>query len=134
MKQSCKLRPTRGFTLIEMMIVISLMLILISVALPVYNRSVLRTRESVLKQDLFSLRNVIDQYKLDKQKAPQALDDLVTAGYFKKIPADPFTGQADWVVEQEDQDNAVDPQQPGINDIHSASQQTSTEGAPYSEW
>jgi general secretion pathway protein G len=128
------IRPSRGFTLIEMMIVISLMLILISVALPIYSRSILRTRESVLKQDLFSIRNVIDQYKLDKQKAPQALDDLVTAGYFKKIPVDPFTGQADWVVEQEDQDNAVDPQQLGINDIHSASQATSTEGTPYSGW
>jgi general secretion pathway protein G len=125
---------TRGFTLIEMMIVISLMLILISVALPVYNRAILRTRESVLKQDLFSIRNVIDQYKLDKQKAPQTLDDVVAAGYFKKVPIDPFTNQADWVLEQEDQDNAVDPQQPGINDVHSASGQTSTEGTPYSEW
>ena|ERR1700756_1357175 len=124
----------RGFTLIEMMIVISLMLILISVALPVYSRSLLRTRESVLKQDLFSLRNVIDQYKLDKQKAPQTLEDLVSAGYFKKIPVDPFTNQADWVIEQEDADNAVDPQELGINDIHSASSQTSTMGTPYSEW
>ena len=125
---------TRGFTLIEMMIVISLMLILISVAVPVYSRSILRTRESVLKQDLFAMRNVIDQYKLDKQKAPQTLDDLVTAGYFKKVPTDPFTNQADWVIEQEDQDNAVDPQQPGISDVHSASQQTSTIGTAYSEW
>src|SRR5215468_10765047 len=104
MQQVRKTRRTRGFTLIEMMIVVSLMLILISVALPVYNRSILRTRESVLKQDLFSLRNVIDQYKLDKQKAPQTLDDLVAAGYFKKIPVDPFTNAADWTVEQEDQD------------------------------
>jgi general secretion pathway protein G len=117
-----------------MMIVVSMMLILISVALPVYNRSILRTRESVLKQDLFSIRNVLDQYKLDKQKAPQVLDDLVSAGYFKKIPVDPFTNQADWVVEQEDADTAVDPQEPGINDIHSASNQTSTLGTPYSEW
>jgi len=114
--------------------VVSLMLILISVALPVYNRSILRTRESVLKQDLYVLRNVIDQYKLDKQKAPQTLDDLVTAGYLRKIPLDPFTNQADWVIEQEDQDNAVDPQEPGINDVHSASQQTSTMGTAYSEW
>ena len=127
-------QTSRGFTLIEMMIVISLMLILISVAVPVYNRSILRTRESVLKQDLFAMRNVIDQYKLDKQKAPQTLDDLVSAGYFKKIPTDPFTNQADWVTEQEDQDNAVDPQEPGIADVHSASQQTSTQGNAYSEW
>lgn len=134
MGRSRKTRRSLGFTLIEMMIVISLMLILISVAVPVYNRSILRTRESVLKQDLFNMRNVIDQYKLDKQKAPQTLDDLVSAGYFRKIPIDPFTNQADWVVEQEDQDNAVDPQEPGIADVHSASSQTSTQGNAYSEW
>ena len=128
-----KTRPSRGFTLIEMMIVISIMLILISVALPNYNRAILRARESVLKQDLYNLRNVLDQYKMDKQKAPQTLDDLVSAGYFRKIPVDPFTNQADWVVEQEDQD-AVDPQQPGINDVHSASSATSSLGTPYSEW
>ena len=129
-----KTRSSRGFTLIEMMIVISIMLILISVALPNYNRAILRTRESVLKQDLYNLRNVIDQYKMDKQKAPQTLDDLVSAGYFRKVPVDPFTNQADWVIEQEDQENAVDQQQPGINDVHSASNATSSLGTPYSEW
>ena len=88
----------------------------------------------VLKQDLYNLRNVIDQYKMDKQKAPQTLDDLVSAGYFRKVPVDPFTNQADWVIEQEDQENAVDQQQPGINDVHSASNATSSLGTPYSEW
>ena len=125
---------SRGFTLIEMLIVISLVMILVAIAVPNYQRSIMRAKESVLKQDLFSLRNVIDQYKLDKQKAPQTLEDLVSAGYFKKIPVDPFTNQADWVIEQEDADNAVDPQELGINDIHSASSQTSTMGTPYSEW
>lgn len=134
MRNSRKLGNDRGFTLIEMMIVISLMLLLISVALPVYNRSVLSTKESVLRQDLFALRNVIDQYKMDKKKAPQTLDDLVTAGYFRKIPVDPMTHQADWVVKMEEQDNAVDPQELGIDDVNSASNQVSTQGTPYSEW
>src|SRR5947208_5874668 len=91
---------SRGFTLIEMMIVISLMLILISIALPVYNRAILRSKESVLKQDLFTLRQVIDQYTMDKKKAPQALDDIVAAGYLKVVPKDPFTGEANWTPEQ----------------------------------
>jgi len=134
MRCSRKCGRERGFTLIEMMIVISLMLMLISIALPVYNRSVLATKESVLKQDLFALRNVIDQYKMDKKKAPQTLDDLVSAGYFRKLPIDPFTHQADWVVKMEDADNAVDPQELGIDDVNSASQLTSSQGTPYSEW
>lgn len=125
---------SRGFTLIEMMIVISLMLILISIALPTYNRAILRTRESVLKQDLFTLRNVIDQYTLDKQKAPQSLDDLVSAGYLKVLPKDPFTNEANWAVDQEDASNAVDQQEPGIVDVHSASNQTATDGTAYSSW
>ncbi|PYX19004.1 MAG: general secretion pathway protein GspG, partial [Acidobacteria bacterium] len=82
-------KNSRGFTLIEMMIVVSLILILVSIALPVYNRSILRAKESVLKQDLFTLRQVISQYTLDKQKAPQTLDDVVQAGYLKVIPKDP---------------------------------------------
>src|SRR5246500_690723 len=86
----------RGFTLIELMIVISLILILVSISIPAYNQSILRAKESVLKQDLFQLRSLISQYTLDKQKAPQSLDDLVQAGYIKQIPNDPTTGEADW--------------------------------------
>ena len=93
-----------------MMIVVSLILILVSIALPVYNRSILRAKESVLKQDLFTLRQVISQYTLDKQKAPQTLDDLVQAGYLKVIPKDPFTNEANWTPEQEDSVMAVDQQ------------------------
>src|SRR5499427_5759216 len=103
-------RKAGGFTLIEMMIVVSLILILVSIALPMYNRSILRAKEGVLKQDLFTLRQVISQYTLDKQKAPQALDDLVQAGYLKVIPKDPFTNEANWAVEQEDAVMAVDQQ------------------------
>ncbi|MBV8051482.1 MAG: prepilin-type N-terminal cleavage/methylation domain-containing protein, partial [Acidobacteriaceae bacterium] len=82
-------RGNRGFTLIELMIVISIILILVSVALPAYNQSIVRARESVLKQNLFTLRSVISQYTLDKQKAPQSLDDLISAGYLKQLPVDP---------------------------------------------
>jgi general secretion pathway protein G len=127
-------KSSRGFTLIEMMIVVSLMLILVSIALPVYNRSILRARESVLKQDLFTLRQVISQYTLDKQKAPQSLDDLVQAGYLKVIPKDPFTNEANWTPDQEDSVMAVDQQEPGIVDVHSASDLTATDGTTYSSW
>jgi general secretion pathway protein G len=127
-------KRARGFTLIEMMIVISLVLLLVSVALPVYSRSVLRAKESVLKQDLFTLRNVIDQYTLDKQKAPQTLDDIVQAGYIKVIPKDPFTNEANWTVDQEEATTAVDQQEPGIADVHSSSNLTATDGTAYSSW
>src|SRR5256712_14019667 len=110
----------RGFTLIELMIVISMILILVSISVPVYNQSIMRAKESVLKQDLFQLRSLISQYTLDKQKAPQALDDLITAGYLKQIPIDPMTNARDtWTVDQEDTLLSVDQQEPGISDVHS---------------
>src|SRR5215472_5645354 len=127
-------RESRGFTLIELMIVISIILILVSISIPIYSQSILRAKESVLRQNLFTLRSVISQYTLDKQKAPQSLDDLVQAGYLKSIPKDPMTGEANWQVEQEDVLLAVDQQDPGISDVHSASNATSTEGSAYSTW
>ena len=127
-------RRDRGFTLIELMIVISMILILVSISIPAYNQSILRAKESVLKQDLFTLRNVIDQYTLDKQKAPQALDDIVQAGYIKQVPKDPFTNEANWTLDQEDAANAVDQQEPGITDVHSSSNLTATDGTAYSSW
>src|ERR1700758_4472468 len=127
-------KNSRGFTLIEMMIVISLILILVSIALPVYNRSILRAKESVLKQDLFTLRNVISQYTLDKQKAPQSLDDIVQAGYLKVIPKDPFTNEANWTPEQEDSVMAGDQQESGIEDVGGSSNETATDGTAYSSW
>ncbi|MGD1022216.1 MAG: prepilin-type N-terminal cleavage/methylation domain-containing protein [Candidatus Sulfotelmatobacter sp.] len=129
-----KMRRSRGFTLLEMMIVISIILILMSIALPIYNQSVLRSREAVLRQDLFELRSLISQYTLDKQKAPQSLDDLVTGGYIKTLPKDPTTNEANWEVVQEDILLAVDQQDPGISDVHSASNQTGTDGTAYSSW
>src|SRR6201987_4847644 len=127
-------KNSRGFTLIEMMIVVSLILILVSIALPVYNRSILRAKESVLKQDLFTLRSVISQYTLDKQKAPQSLDDLVQAGDLKVIPKDPMTNEPNWTVEQEDILLAVDQQEPGISDVHSSSNLSGSDGTLYSTW
>lgn len=125
---------SRGFTLIELMIVISILLILLAIAIPAYNQSILRAKESVLRQDLFQLRSLISQYTLDKQKAPQALEDLVTAGYLKQLPVDPTTGKADWEAVQEDVTLSVDQQDPGIDDVHSSSTQISTDGTAYNTW
>jgi general secretion pathway protein G len=128
-------RRDRGFTLIELMIVISLILILVSISIPVYNTSILRAKESVLKQDLFQMRSLISQYTLDKQKAPQSLDDLVQAGYIKQIPNDPMTGSnSTWTVDQEDSLMSVDQQDPGISDVHSGASEISTDGTAYSTW
>jgi general secretion pathway protein G len=126
---------SRGFTLIEMLIVISLVMILVAIAVPNYQRSIMRAKESVLKQDLFQLRSLISQYTLDKQKAPQALDDLITAGYLKQIPIDPMTNARDtWTVDQEDALLSVDQQEPGISDVHSGSNAISSDGTAYSTW
>src|SRR5579859_8015616 len=91
-----------GFTLLEMMIVIIIVGILVSIAVPIYTTALVRAREAVLRNDLFEIRKLISQYTLDKQKAPQSLDDLVQAGYLKVIPKDPMTGEANWEVVQED--------------------------------
>src|SRR5271163_2984255 len=123
-----------GFTLLEMMIVIIIMGILLSIALPVYNQALVRSREAVLRNDLFELRKLISQYTLDKQKAPQSLDDLVQAGYIKQIPKDPMTGEANWEPQQEDVLLAVDQQNPGITDVKSASSALASDGTTYSTW
>jgi general secretion pathway protein G len=129
-----KSRRAAGFTLLEMMIVISIILILMSIALPIYSQSILRSREAVLRQDLFQLRSLISQYTLDKQKAPQGLDDLVSGGYIKIVPKDPMTNEANWEVVQEDVLLSVDQQDPGIADVHSASSASSSDGSAYSTW
>ena len=130
-----KKKAQSGFTLIELMIVISLILILVSISIPAYNQSILRAKESVLLQNLFTLRSLISQYTLDKQKAPQSLEDLVQAQYIKQIPIDPFTGKNDsWTVDQEDYSLSVDQQETGITDVHSGSSLISTSGTAYSSW
>jgi general secretion pathway protein G len=134
MQLSCR-KKSRGFTLIELMIVISIMLILVSMAIPAYNQSILRAKESVLRQNLFTLRSLISQYTLDKQKAPQALEDLVSAGYIKLIPNDPMTGKADWeAVQEEDVNMSPDQQETGIDDVKSSSTATSSDGTAYNTW
>ena len=117
------------------MIVISIILILLSFAAPMYQQAILHSREAVLRQDLFTLRQCIDQFTLDKQRAPQSLDDLVQANYIKSIPKDPFTGATDsWQVVQEDVLLSVDQTQPGISDVHSGSNLTASDGTAYSSW
>jgi general secretion pathway protein G len=133
MARQVKTGRSAGFTLLEMMIVIVIMGILMSIALPIYNQSLVRSREAVLRQDLFTLRSLISQYTLDKQKAPQSLDDLVPA-YIKVIPKDPITTEANWEVVQEDVLLSVDQQDPGITDVKSASSATASDGTAYSTW
>ena len=128
------LRQAPGFTLLELMVVISIIMILMAVAVPVYNQSIIQARESVLRSNLATLRSVISQYTLDKQKAPQSLDDIVTAGYLRQVPVDPMTRQPNWEVVQEDVLMAVDQQEPGIVDVHSASSATASDGTAYSTW
>jgi general secretion pathway protein G len=130
-------RNSRGFTLLELMIVISMVLILVSIAVPNYTRSIKQARESVLRQNLFTLRDLISQYTLDKQKAPQSLDDLIQAGYLKQLPRDPMTNGTDWQVEQMDDQTVLSPDeqdQGGIDDVHSNSSQVGSDGRPYNTW
>ena len=130
-------RRSRGFTLIELMIVVSILLILLAIAIPNYNTSVKRARESVLRQDLFTMRSVISQYTLDKQKMPQSADDLVQANYLKVIPTDPMTGQANWNWHTADEGTIMSPDEQdegGIDDVFSASDQVGTDGVPYNQY
>jgi general secretion pathway protein G len=131
-------RPNRrrfGFTFIELMIVMAIIAVLMAVALPIYTRSIIRSKESVLKNNLFTMRTVIDEYTYDKQKAPQTLQDLVSDGYLRQVPIDPITGNAEsWRLIMEDATNTVNQTQPGIFDIRSGAEGTSLEGTPYSEF
>src|SRR5258708_39968416 len=134
MVRNKKVGRKSGFTLLEMQIVMIILGILLSVAPPIYNQALVKARESVLRNDLFEMRKLISQYTLDKQKAPQSLEDLVSAGYIKAIPKDPMTNEANWEPHQEDILISVDQQDPGIDDVHSASNATSSDGTAYSSW
>jgi general secretion pathway protein G len=124
----------RGYTLIELIVVMAIISILIAVAVPLYQRSISRAKESLLKNNLFTLRTVIDEYTYDKKKAPQQLQDLVTGGYLRAVPQDPITGNDQWITVMEDALTAVDQTEPGIWDVRSRSDLKSSEGTPYSEW
>jgi len=125
----------RGFTLVELMIVMAIVVILIGVAIPYYQKSIIRAKESVLRSNLTTLRAVIDEYSFDKQKAPQSLQDLVSDGYLRDIPRDPImNANNSWKVIQEDAGQAVNSTEPGIFDIRSGSDKISLDGTSYSEW
>jgi general secretion pathway protein G len=125
----------RGYTLIELIVVMAIISVLVSIAVPLYQKSITRTKESLLKNNLFTLRTVIDEYTFDKKKAPQTLDDLVTEGYLRNVPIDPIIGNdRSWRVVMEDSVSMVDQTQPGIFDVHSGSDLKSLEGTLYSQW
>ena len=118
----CRGKSRRGFTFVELMVVITIIVILISMAIPIYSKTLIRSKESVLANNLFTLRTCIDNYTYDKQKAPQNLQDLVMEGYLIKLPIDPITGSNQtWHTIQEDPGQAVDQAQPGIFDVRSGS-------------
>jgi general secretion pathway protein G len=124
----------RGFTLIEMMVVISVILILVSVAIPIYSHSVTQEREHNLRQNLETLNKVIVQYTRDKQKAPRSLEDLVQAGYLKAIPED-ITGRSDtWVPEDDGAIMSPEQTEGGMSGVHSGSNQVAGDGTAYSTW
>jgi general secretion pathway protein G len=124
-----------GFTLVELMIVMAIVGVLAVVAIPSYVGAVRQAREAVLKEDLHVIRAAIDSYTADKQKAPQSLDDLVNEGYLKKIPVDPMTRSAEtWQTTTSDALHSLDQTDPGIDDVHSSSQEQGSDGQPYSEW
>jgi general secretion pathway protein G len=119
----------------ELMIVMAIVAVLMSIAIPIYTRSIVRAKESVLRSNLFTIRTVIDEYTYDKQKAPQNLQDLVSEGYLRKIPDDPMTGTADsWKTIMEDMLNAVNQMEPGLFDVRSGSDKTSLDGSRYADW
>jgi general secretion pathway protein G len=125
----------RGFTMIELMVVIAIILVLIAMAAGRYERSVTRAKEAVLKEDLQTMRSAIEQFTLDKQQAPQSIDDLVSAGYLRQVPLDPMTRARDWHVNFEDMMLTPDQTAAGITDVHSSSDSVSTfENTPYSSW
>ncbi len=124
-----------GFTMIELMIVMAVITILVSMAVPYYQKTLIRSKESLLRNNLFTMRTVIDEFTIDKGKAPQSLNDLVQEGYLRSVPVDPMTGQDNtWKIVMEDAQNAVNQSEPGIFDVRSGSDKTSLEGTPYAEW
>jgi general secretion pathway protein G len=127
-------KQSRGFTILELMVVVTIIVILATIAAGRYEHSLQVAREAVLKQDLNTMRNAIQQYTLDKQAAPQSIQDLVSSGYLREVPLDPVTRQRDWHVDTEGVLLSVDQTASGISDVHSNSGNISLEGTPYNTW
>lgn len=128
-------RNNHGFTMMELMVVIAIILVLIGMAAGRYEKSVVRAREAVLKQDLQTMRSAIQQFTLDKAAGPQSLDDLVSAGYLREVPTDPMTRAREWHTDSDNVLLSVDQTSPGITDVHSTSDTVSPfENTPYSSW
>lgn len=126
----------KGFTLIELIIVITIIGILAAIAVPVMREAPIRAKEAALKENLFTIRSCIDQFYADRQTYPSSLEEMVSKGYMRKVPIDPITGQADWILvyAEEEVFEGAEEEISGIIDVHSASNQTSLDGTAYSEW
>jgi general secretion pathway protein G len=128
-------RQESGFTLIELMIVMTIIAILATIAIPSYVNAVRHAREAVLREDLHTMRSAIDSYTVDKEKAPQSLDDLVQTGYLKEIPIDPITQRTDtWMTSESDTLMDIDQTEGGIDDVHSGAQTLASDGTSYNTW
>ncbi len=136
LQTAARRRRLAGFTLVELMIVLAIITLLVSIAVPMYQKAIIRTKESLLRSNLFTLRTVIDEYTYDKQKAPQALQDLVSEGYLREVPMDPMTGSnSTWKIIMEDATASANQSEPGIFDVRSGSDKTSPlDGTAYTEW
>jgi general secretion pathway protein G len=129
------MRRKRGFTFIELMVVMAIMVVLITMAIPLYVQNLTRSREAVLKGNLYAMRIAISRYMFEQGKAPQTLDDLTNSGYLKDIPIDPITGGRNtWKTAPEESNAVLDQDAPGIGDVHSGSQKTALDGTHYSDW
>ena len=129
------MRSSRGFTLIELLVVVSLIVILTTMGMTQYRTSVIHSREAVLKEDLFRMRDAIDQYYADKNQYPATLDALVSDGYMRKIPEDPFTkSNSSWSTVPSESDPNNPTAQPGVYDVKSGSDQTAIDGTKYADW
>jgi general secretion pathway protein G len=133
--RSGDVRRRAGFSMIELMIVMAVITILVGMAVPYYTKTLIRSKESLLRQNLFTIRTVIDEYTIDKGKAPQSLQDLVQEGYLRSVPVDPMTGSDQtWRLIMEDALTSVNQTEPGLYDVKSGSDKTSLEGTPYGDW